>query len=383
MNHESATIDIVRHFKPLDVSSYLRLHGWKQVDVEPNRFATWVKSNAERGDFEVLLPLATTFRDFPQRVHELLDTLKAEERRAAEEIVEDLTSPHADVVRARLAPDGSLDGTLPLDAGAGVFQQMRDLMLAAACSAWAPRPVFAKRKPDRAMQFVRDARIGQTRRGSYVVTVLSPVPPTLTNTNGHLFDDETEPFSRKSTRTLATALNATVQGVEAAAATGTLDALSRAVELGVSANLCDAILGINRSAGNEGIEFSFSWAASREAPVGLPVKLRLAADSMPYLEEVSRCFRQTAEIEDVEVLGLVQKLERLGTENTGKVTISGTVDGDRRTVHADLTGDDHSLAIRAYENRLPIACTGELVREGKSHRLKNPRGFRLLDESET
>lgn len=103
---------------------------------------------------------------------------------------------------------------------------------------------------------------------------------------------------------------------------------------------------------------------------------------MPYLDEVSRCFRQTAEIEGVEVLGVVQKLEWIDTENTGKVTIVGTADGDRRTVQAELAGNDHALAIRAYENRFPIACTGELVREGKSYRLKNPRSLRLVDESE-
>ena len=135
-------------------------------------------------------------------------------------------------------------------------------------------------------------------------------------------------------------------------------------------------------AGDEGIEFSFSWAASREAPTNLPSKQRLSRDAMPYLDEVSRCFRQAAEIEDVEVLGLVQKLERLDGENKGKATIVGNVDGDRRTLHAELTGEDHSLAIRAYENRLPIACNGELVRDGKSHRLKNPRGLRLVDETE-
>lgn len=104
---------------------------------------------------------------------------------------------------------------------------------------------------------------------------------------------------------------------------------------------------------------------------------------MPYLDEVSRCFRQTAEIEGVEVLGVVERLERVGSENAGKVTILGTVDGDRRTIHAELTGADHTLAIRADENRLAIGCVGELIREGKFHRLKNPRGLRLLDENET
>jgi len=95
MNQDSATLDIVRHFKPLDVSSYLRLHGWTQVDIDPNRFATWTKLDQTRGEFEILLPLATTFRDYPQRVRQVLETLRAEEQRSTDDIVEDLPSPHS------------------------------------------------------------------------------------------------------------------------------------------------------------------------------------------------------------------------------------------------------------------------------------------------
>jgi len=35
---------------------------------------------------------------------------------------------------------------------------------------------------------------------------------------------------------------------------------------------------------------------------------RLEADSMPYLEEASRYFRQTSELEGVEVFGAVHRL---------------------------------------------------------------------------
>ncbi len=374
--------DIVRIFKPLDAASYLRLHGWKQQEVVPEKYAIWTKKDDSRGEFEILLPLATTFSDFSRRVREVIDTLQAEEKRAVAEILEDVSTPHADIVRARLAPDGDTNGTLPLEDGANVFQQIRELLLSAACAAVSPRQVFAKRKPDRAMKYLREARIGQTQRGSYVITVLSPVPPVLLAGQQTVLlpEVEEEPFSRKTVRILAEALAATAAGVQNAAASGKPDLLVASVTKGVSANLCEAILGLHEGSGRHGLEFSFSWAPSRGAPQGVKSVQRLEADSMPYLEEASRYFRQTSELEGVEVFGAVHRLQHL-EGNAGDVTIVGTVDGERRTVVTELQGELHELAIRAYREVLPVRCVGELSKEGKSFRLKNPRDFRLVPES--
>jgi len=262
------------------------------------------------------------------------------------------------------------------------FQHMRDLMLAAACAAVAPKQVFAKRKPDQAMKYLREARIGQTQRGSYVSTVLSPVPPVLLAGNQAVLlpEVEDEPFSRKTVRTLADALAATTEGVQSAASSGKLDLLTKGVARGVSANLCEAILGLHEGSGARGVEFSFSWAPSRGAPQNIKSAQWLQTDSMPFLEETSRYFRQTSELEGAEVFGSVHRLEHLNG-NAGDVTIIGTVDGERRTVVTELHGENHNLAIRAYKEVLPVRCVGELVKEGKSYRLKNPRDFRLVDES--
>jgi len=374
--------DIVRAFRPLEVASYLRLHGWKQQDKVPEKYSVWTKRDDGRGEFEVLLPAASSFSDFARRVRELIETLQAEEGRTLPEILEDVTTPHADIVRAKLAPDGDMNGTLPLEDGANVFQQMRDLMLSAACAAVYPREVFAKRKPDQAMKYLREARIGQTQRGSYVITVLSPVPPVLVagNQTVLLAEVEEEPFARKTVRILAEAVAATVEGVQSAAASGKLDALTAGVAKGVSANLCEAILGLNEGSGGRGLEFSFSWAPSRGAPENVKNVQRLQADSMPYLEETSRHFRQTSELEGAEVLGVVHRLQHLDG-NAGDVTIVGSVDGERRTVVTELDGQAHYLAIRAYKERLAVRCVGELLKEGKSYRLKNPRDLRLVDDS--
>src|SRR5438445_10304022 len=167
------------------------------------------------------------------------------------------------------------------------FQHMRDLMLAAACAAVAPKQVFAKRKPDQAMKYLREARIGQTQRGSYVITVLSPVPPVLLAGNQAVLlpEVEDEPFSRKTVRTLADAWAATTEGVQSAASSGKLDLLTKGVARGVSANLCEAILGLHEGSGARGVEFSFSWAPSRGAPQNIKSAQWLQTDSMPFLEE--------------------------------------------------------------------------------------------------
>ena len=299
------------------------------------------------------------------------------------DIIEDMTTPNADIVRVRIASDGGSDGSLPLEEGTGAFLEIRELMLSAACSAIEPRGVYSKRKPDRAMKYLREARIGQTRRGSYVITVLSPVPPILRSENQQLLlqDMDDEPFSRKTVRTLAEALSATAAGVASAVSSGKMDGFSSGIAKGVSANLCDALVGLNKGGGSRGLDFGFSWAPSRGAPPDVKGECRLPTDAMPYLEEASRHFRQTSEVEGAEVFGIVHKLEHVSETDGGKVTIVATVDGTRRTIVTELQGDMHKLAIRAYEDYLPVACVGELVKEGKSHWLRNPRDFRVVDEA--
>jgi hypothetical protein len=99
---------------------------------------------------------------------------------------------------------------------------------------------------------------------------------------------------------------------------------------------------------------------------------------MPIIDEVASLFRQTSPEEDVEVIGVVKKLEHM--ENSGKVTIVGTADGEGRTVVMDLSGVEHKMAIRAYDERLVMVCHGELNKEGKGFVLHNPRGLMLIEE---
>lgn len=62
----------------------------------------------------------------------------------------------------------------------------------------------------------------------------------------------------------------------------------------------------------------------------------------------------------------------------GEVTLLGIVVDKLRPIHTELADHDYILALKAYQERLPVYCTGELIKDNCTFILKNPRQF-ILD----
>ena len=373
--------DSLRALRPGDVSAYLRTRGWQEVQTLPGRGAVWAMAAVEARPVsrELLIPLDPLSSGYAQRMAEVLSVLEECENRSELEVLEDLSLAGADVIRPRL-PGVSSEGSISLEAGMIAYECARDMMLAAACAAVEPKEVYAKRKAELAMKYLDHARFGVPKHGSYVLTIISPVAPRL-RLREDFFDDETEPFERKTVRVLSEALSTLGRVCRDVAITQDFSPIKEAVRHGISANLCDAIVALHECGDGRGLDVSFSWAPSRGAPRNAAGRVILAPDVMPIVREAARLFRDTAPQEGVEVVGSVFKLERQ-SDTRGRITIYGSVEGVRRTVVTELSDGEHSLAVRAYKDRIPLSCTGELVREGRSWVLKNPRGVRLLSGDE-
>ena len=65
---------------------------------------------------------------------------------------------------------------------------------------------------------------------------------------------------------------------------------------------------------------------------------------------------------------------------SGPATVSATVDGKVRRIQIPLENEGHRLAVQAYEKRLVVVCTGELMKQGNALVLRNPRGFNIVPE---
>ncbi|MGL4550284.1 MAG: hypothetical protein ACRC33_03770 [Gemmataceae bacterium] len=170
--------DAVKAIQPSDAALYLRSHGWQQRPGPMPHASVW---GLTRGgdEFEALLPMDVEFRDYALRMGDLLGVLAAAEGRSQGQVYADPLPVGFDVLRIRIADPELSDGTMPIEEHAQIAQKARDLILAAACAATERRAVWHTRKPAQAVEFVRLVRVGQSERGSYVLTVNSRVTPRL------------------------------------------------------------------------------------------------------------------------------------------------------------------------------------------------------------
>lgn len=378
-------IEALKSVQPLEFAAYLRASGWREYEHLPERASVWSLNDGSGGGYEILLPLRRDFRDFTARISEALQTLEVVEQRSQLDILGELATTVADVVRVRVNPLVSANGSIPIDRGVDLFQRAREMMLAAACAAVEPRSQYQTRKPNKAVEYLSKVHIGQTERGSYVVNILSRVAPTLEPSvlleRGELFPTEpfeTDPFERLVTKTLAEALEATRSAAEYSGATGTMEHFTQAIRSGVSANLCEAIVGMSQSGGGEGLEIGLRWSPARPMRDGAPHNVSFSADAIPLIEEAARVFRKTPTQEGFEVEGYVVKLDRrepLGGE--GVITILSIVEDSSRLISVKLDAEDYDRAIQAHKNGIKVTCYGNLVKQGSQFVLLNPRGFTL------
>lgn len=226
------------------------------------------------------------------------------EKRSQLEIVEDISSANADVVRSRLVGIRHL-GEISVESGRAVYDEARNLILAAACAALEKKAVFPKRKPEQALQYLARARFGIPQPGSYIMKIISPVGPKLdreTDLFGVVYSEE--PFERKTVRTLSEALLAMQTASQEMALTGKFEPMQAAVEKGVSANMCEAIVGLHAGGGERGVELTFSWSPLRGAPLNSVQDVAISPDAIPIISEAARIFRQTETVNNSEVIGV-------------------------------------------------------------------------------
>jgi hypothetical protein len=363
--------------RPRDLAAYLRAKGWQQSNLFPGRSIWRLGSNGDT--FEILLPLDDTFRDYALRISDVLRTLEEVEDRSQLELIADVSMTFTDVVRVA-ARSGSGSASIDLDAGIELINSAREMMAAAACAAEKPQPQYATRKTDKVRGYTSSLELGQTERGSYVITVLSPLPAVPQQV---LLDEELleEPFERKVTMTLTGALSGVVLAAERAVVSGSLAPFKDAVEQGVSANLCDALVRLHSAAGGERLKLGVSWASSRPFRGSPPAPVQIGPDAVGVIAEASRVLgpRKEEPQREIKLVGVVTALKWDDESSPGKVTVTGAVGGDIRKVAFELGHEDYHRAIAAHDSRSVVQCFGELDRKGTALRLENPRDFAVVE----
>lgn len=358
--------------RPDDVRAYLAAHDWKNVRPA-GEYALIYRLVKDARKYDLLVPSTKDVADFPQRVADIIRTLEAVEDRSQIEIISDLASVRADVIRIR-RPD-AIDGTLRLEDGASLMQSAYDMVLAAACTATAPKAYFQGKRPSKATDYIEKTRLGQTERGSFVLTVISPVPEK--GNQPHLFVEE--PFERQVVRLVADGLHSTVEASEYALKRADISHFRESTEAGVSANFLDAVLGL-MGVRHHAVDVNFAWSPEIVIPGLRRTPITIDPEFFGVIEEASKELKLQEPFPPVQLVGVVEGLKRAQTMSGGHVTLSTLLDGRLRNVQMDLDAEFYDQAIVAHRTKRLVSCSGELVRLGRLILLKNLTSFEVAPE---
>jgi hypothetical protein len=237
-----------------------------------------------------MLPLDNTYVDYADRLDEALRRICDVNNWDAEQLAMNVLQARSDLLLIR-ADQATFNDSIPLKQAQKILSGSIDMLLAAARSTLTPKAHFRGNYPDLAKEFMdQDVRTGHTRRGSFVLTIVTsltdrpsstpsgadapveitnPVTPPMISNVSDTIDpqerneeiaaregevpevDHIPPFPRRVITTLARGLAATR---DLAAHTPEIS-LEEAVSKGVSSNLLDSLSEMSSFEG-VGLEYS-------------------------------------------------------------------------------------------------------------------------------
>ncbi|MFI9283845.1 hypothetical protein [Streptomyces werraensis] len=362
--------DIASTLTPLAVSQFLASHDWELEHQQPDvrqvwRYGSGPLSTAPR----VMIPLATDFADFMPRFVDALESLGHIHDWDAGQLLERVIATRADLFFVRL-DQGMIDGTIPFQQAERTLQSIYKMMRAVATTTADPHHSHKGRRPAAVGEFLdEDVRLGHTKRGSFVFTVVTRLgDPTPQAVDGQ--EQPTIAFPRRVMETLARGLETTKRLTQS----WDQEALEFPSRLGLSAGLVESLEDMSQPEHLRSLDLSFQWAAAERKPdVGLATIVldRDVIDELPRVRE--RLVRREEPVRRETLVGLVKSLTRddaaPDNDESAIITVAAEVSGKTMRVQVPLTGENHGWAIMAYRRQLPFTVTGDLSYERRAWRL--------------
>jgi hypothetical protein len=345
-----------------EIISYLSRSGWRRSLVGPLA-EIWHPAGDEESS--VLVPKKPDAPDFTKTLHILTAELAKKERRSPDEIRLEISRQFVDVTDLR-AEDGDItDGTIPLLAGIGLFNSAHRLMVSAAAATLHRQGYYGNSMPKAAHKHARRMRLGQTRPGSYIVPVISNarfgdlVSDSFDGPHIETRADESY-FERRMLTTLSGALEVLAEMTTVRDRAPTRDEMLGAVDLGVSSELCAAVLDVIGKGGVDVFDVTFNWAPTSRPPAAVAEKVVFSGESASLIHQVESELKETDAPAERILYGVIRRLSLKKNDTTGHVSMETVLDGKARVVSFELPLDIYRRAARYHGERRPVVVRGIL-----------------------
>jgi len=367
-------IEALKAVSPVSLLAFALKEGW----VKSGTYGLHADLFAAPEKPEIILPKIDSVADYAALVSQLIRIFSDVVKRDELSVYRDLTTYNYDVIRLHAFIDQKND-SIPLESGVRLITHAKDMMLAAACAAHSEskKPVYRTGKNKYANEFIKKVQLGQTEKGSFIITLLSKIVEDnneFAKTN-LLFEKNERYINMFLLRSLIASKKAIKMAED-----GYQFAFDEAVVAGVSANLCEALGTLIEDSKN--IEINFLW--SNEYPV------KNDKDTIAFNEtdgivllNAAKKFRSNDRSEYTEIFGPVEKLIRDYNQDFGNVTISAFIDRKARQVSIDFGEVDYRKCVEAHSRKRPIVVSGNLNKVGLRWHMLDAKLAEIVEEDQT
>ena len=374
MRNEVLPQILLQLIKPQQVRGYAIAKGWQRV---PNVNGGIALFDHPQGKYDQLIvPMDESFDDYAERVRDVVENLAEFESRSVTEVLNDLMTPEADILRYRVASPSTGRGSIPLNEGIRLLEGAKRSILAAACSVINPIAHHPRMSRAEAQQLLGACHLGQTERASFSLSVSCPLR--AVEQDRPLLPGN-EPFTRRAVSTLMRSLSRIVTSIEADTVPNVFE--PHDTEPVVSANLCEALLQMQPAEEDSHLDVKVSWATTLTPISIIPEMVRIKYEYFPIIEDISKKLRPaqapTASL-------FVGNIDNLGGEPgvdgrmQGEAILSVMYEEQMQPVRMDLSADDWQTAHKALGEHGIVKFVGILHRGTRVHRITEIQDFSRL-----
>ena len=359
-------LELTEKINPFAFVKYLKDTGWTYYPTKKDYIRVF---QLERGDnfYQVTIPMEKILRDYREAMYKAVSIVAEVESKSIEQLMLYLLNPNTDILKIRLDKKGVETGSILFDDAIRMYENAKKLLAATALDIIHPKKYHQGRVDDAILSFLSNCRYGQTEIRSYVVSVVCPFAE-LDISNGFrqlsIFSEEEEcrnSLTRKVTSRLMTNVAIIKKHIDEGEISQLLDLNG---DNTISANFYEALVGLNLSSENTGVEFLAEWSPVVTPPANVQQRVMLTHDYyQPIQTTIDKLKEETSKA--TKIIGRIKKLESspdVQTRTTGKITVVYLDEAEqRKTVTIKLEKADYDKAIEAHEKGSHVEIIGELL----------------------
>lgn len=355
-----------------NVHEYLSLKGVVKENFDINFDKIKIQDGEEL--LEIIIPNRENLIDYHSRINDLIHTISTIENKQVEEIAENLLNIGYDLLKFRFKASSTTDGNIPLLGYTEIIKGIENIMTYGACSVILPKSQYT-RPYEEAKELVKNCEVGQTEKGSFVITVRVPLGQDfLTIEPEEIGEEYLKNFGRRTIWQIISGINE-IKSIN-------LDdenSFRENYDEKLSKNICDSMSELLQSENGFDVDINAKLNTFVESEQIMPISAIIESNSdFRKFNLASSYLKKIPEEKNMAVEGLIIRLnDNPQQRNDERKLITLNDPKLKRNIYIHLSEKDYRKACSAHGDGKKIQITGLLNKKQAHWCLDNPTGFKI------